>query len=63
MVNSQKCGRDPEEIEPAHFMYAVVSKRHGNCKKDYNAAAKMLLLTRPRVLEKWALPRRHVISK
>ncbi|MEM2815673.1 MAG: LLM class flavin-dependent oxidoreductase [Candidatus Bathyarchaeia archaeon] len=49
---AKKCGRDPEEIEPAHFMYAVVSKDMETAKKAIMLPAKMLLLTRPRILEK-----------
>ncbi|MEM2213266.1 MAG: LLM class flavin-dependent oxidoreductase [Candidatus Nezhaarchaeales archaeon] len=45
-------GRDPEAIDPAHFMYVVVSKNREEARKSILLPAKMLLLTRPRILEK-----------
>jgi phthiodiolone/phenolphthiodiolone dimycocerosates ketoreductase len=49
---AKQCQRDPSEIEPAHFMYSVVAKDAETAKKAIMLTGKMLLLTRPRILEK-----------
>ncbi|MEM1538951.1 MAG: LLM class flavin-dependent oxidoreductase [Candidatus Bathyarchaeia archaeon] len=49
---AKKFQRDPSEIEPAHFVYAVIAKDTDSAKKAILLPAKMLLLTRPRILEK-----------
>ncbi|MFB0523883.1 MAG: LLM class flavin-dependent oxidoreductase [Candidatus Bathyarchaeia archaeon] len=45
-------GRNPSEIEPAHFMYIVVAKDAETARKTMMLSGKMLLLSRPRILEK-----------
>jgi len=45
-------GRDPYAIEPAHFMYVVVAKDAETAKKAMMLSGKMMLLSRPRILEK-----------
>jgi alkanesulfonate monooxygenase SsuD/methylene tetrahydromethanopterin reductase-like flavin-dependent oxidoreductase (luciferase family) len=49
---AKKYQRNPLEIEPAHFMYSVVAKDAETAKKAMMLSGKMLLLTRPRILEK-----------
>lgn len=49
---AKELGRDPEAIDPAHFMYVVVAKTREEARKSILLPAKMLLLTRPRILEK-----------
>jgi len=49
---AKKYGRNPYEIEPAHFVYAVVARDAETAKKSIMLPAKMLLLTRPRILER-----------
>jgi len=44
--------RDPLEIEPAHFMYCVVAKDAETARKAMMLTGKMMLLSRPRILEK-----------
>jgi phthiodiolone/phenolphthiodiolone dimycocerosates ketoreductase len=45
-------GRDPSKIEPAHFMYVVVAKDAETARKTMMLTGKMMLLSRPRILEK-----------
>jgi len=45
-------GRDPLKMEPAHFMYTVVARDPETARKAMMISGKMLLLTRPRILEK-----------
>ncbi|MGD8506849.1 MAG: LLM class flavin-dependent oxidoreductase [Candidatus Bathyarchaeota archaeon] len=45
-------GRDPSKIEPAHFMYIVVAKDAETARKTMMLSGKMMLLSRPRILEK-----------
>ncbi|MDH5482242.1 MAG: LLM class flavin-dependent oxidoreductase [Candidatus Bathyarchaeota archaeon] len=49
---AKKYQRDPSEIEPAHFMYTVVAKDSETAKKSIMLTGKMMLLSRPRILEK-----------
>ncbi len=49
---AKKHGRDPSKIEPAHFMYVVVAKDAETAKKAMMLSGKMMLLSRPRILEK-----------
>ncbi|MGQ9506438.1 MAG: LLM class flavin-dependent oxidoreductase [Candidatus Bathycorpusculaceae bacterium] len=49
---AKKYERDPLEIEPAHFIYAVVAKDAETAKKAMLLTGKMMLLSRPRILEK-----------
>ncbi|MGD8565393.1 MAG: LLM class flavin-dependent oxidoreductase [Candidatus Bathyarchaeota archaeon] len=44
--------RDPSKIDPAHFMYIVVAKDAEIAKKSMMLTGKMMLLSRPRILEK-----------
>ncbi len=44
--------RDPSEIEPAHFMYGVIAKDAETARKGMMLTGKMMLLSRPRILEK-----------
>lgn len=50
--NAKKYGRDPSEIEPAHFMYVVVAEDAETARKRMMLTGKMMLLSRPRILEK-----------
>lgn len=50
--NAKKFQRDPSEIEPAHFMYVVVAKDTETARKNMMLTGKMMLLSRPRILEK-----------
>ena len=45
-------GREPSKIEPADFMYIVVAKDAETARKAMMLSGKMMLLTRPRILEK-----------
>jgi len=49
---AKKHQRDPSSIEPAHFTYAVVSKDVETARKAMMLTGKMMLLSRPRILEK-----------
>jgi len=49
---AKKYQRDPSEIEPAHFMYVVVAKDVETAREAMMLTGKMMLLTRPRILEK-----------
>jgi len=49
---AKKFGRDPSCIEPAHFMYVVVSEDADAARKAMMLTGKMMLLSRPRILEK-----------
>jgi len=49
---AEKYSRDPAKIEPAHFMYAVVAKDTETARKAMMLTGKMMLLSRPRILEK-----------
>ena len=44
--------RDPLKIDPAHFMYIVLAKDAETAKKRIMLTGKMMLLSRPRILEK-----------
>ena len=44
-------GRDPAEIEPAHFTYVAMAKNRDEALRGVMAQAKMLLLSRPKILE------------
>jgi len=45
-------GRDPEAIEPAHFTYVAIGKDKEATRKAVLLQAKMLLLSRPKIIEK-----------
>jgi len=49
---AKKFGRDPSCIEPAHFMYVVVAEDADAARKAMMLTGKMMLLSRPRILEK-----------
>ena len=49
---AKKNGRDPLCIDPAHFMYVVVSEDPEAARKAMMLTGKMMLLSRPRILEK-----------
>jgi len=49
---AKELGRNPEAVDPAHFMYVVISKSREEARKALLLPAKMLLLARPRILEK-----------
>ncbi len=49
---AKKAGRDPLSVEPAHFMYVVVAENAEAARKAMMLTGKMMLLTRPRILEK-----------
>ncbi|MEM2975229.1 MAG: LLM class flavin-dependent oxidoreductase [Candidatus Bathyarchaeia archaeon] len=49
---AKKFQRDPSKIEPAHFMYGVVAKDSETARKAMLLTGKMMLLSRPRILEK-----------
>ncbi len=44
-------GRGPAEIEPAHFTYVAMAQNREEALKGVMAQAKMLLLSRPKILE------------
>jgi len=50
--SAKKHQREPSEIEPAHFMYVVVAKDAETARKAMMLTGKMMLLSRPRILEK-----------
>jgi alkanesulfonate monooxygenase SsuD/methylene tetrahydromethanopterin reductase-like flavin-dependent oxidoreductase (luciferase family) len=49
---AKKFGRDPEAIEPAHFTYVAIGKDRDATRKAVLPQAKMLLLSRPKIIEK-----------
>lgn len=49
---AKQYGRDPEAIEPAHFTYVAVGKDPEATRKAVLPQAKMLLLSRPKIVEK-----------
>jgi len=49
---AKKYGRAPSSIEPAHFMYVVVAKDAETARKSIMLTGKMMLMSRPRILEK-----------
>lgn len=49
---AKKYGRDPLSIDPAHFMYVVVSEEAEAARKAMMLTGKMMMLSRPRILEK-----------
>jgi phthiodiolone/phenolphthiodiolone dimycocerosates ketoreductase len=52
VMNSAKDnGRDPEKIDMAHFMYGVIAKDKDTAREKAMLPAKLLLLTRPRIIE------------
>ena len=51
-ATAKKYERDPSSIEPAHFMYVVVAKDAETARKAMMLTGKMMLLSRPRILEK-----------
>ncbi len=48
---AKKYGRDPSAIEPAHFTYVAIGKDRDTTRKAVLPQAKMLLLTRPKIIE------------
>lgn len=50
--NAKEFQRDPLEIDPAHFTYVVVDKDADTARKNMMLTGKMMLLSRPRILEK-----------
>jgi phthiodiolone/phenolphthiodiolone dimycocerosates ketoreductase len=48
---ARRAGRDPDEVEPAHFMYGVIAREREEARRSVMLPAKLLLLTRPRILE------------
>ncbi len=53
---ARRCGRDPLAIEPGHFMYGAVAKDEEAARKMMMLTGKMMLLSRPRILEKIGHP-------
>jgi alkanesulfonate monooxygenase SsuD/methylene tetrahydromethanopterin reductase-like flavin-dependent oxidoreductase (luciferase family) len=49
---TNKFGRDSEAIEPAHFTYVALGKDKESTRKAVLPQAKMLLLSRPKIIEK-----------
>jgi len=49
---AKKFGRNPEGIEPAHFTYVAIGKDRDATRKAVLPQAKMLLLSRPKIIEK-----------
>jgi phthiodiolone/phenolphthiodiolone dimycocerosates ketoreductase len=49
---AKKYHREPSSVEPAHFMYVVIAKDTEAARKSIMLTAKMMLLSRPRILEK-----------
>jgi len=45
-------GRDPDAIEPAHFTYVAIGKDRDTTRRAVLPQAKMLLLSRPKIIEK-----------
>ena len=50
--NAKTFQRDPSSIEPAHFMYVVVADDVETARKAIMPTGKMMLLSRPRIMEK-----------
>ena len=50
--NAKMFQRDPSSIEPAHFMYVVVADDVETARKAIMPTGKMMLLSRPRIMEK-----------
>ena len=48
---AEEQGRDPTSIEPAHFTYVALAKNKDEALKGVMTQAKMLLLSRPKILE------------
>ncbi|WP_290901442.1 LLM class flavin-dependent oxidoreductase [Ferroglobus sp.] len=51
MNAAKEVGKDPEKIDMAHFMYGVIAKTKDEARERVMLPAKLLLLTRPRILE------------
>jgi alkanesulfonate monooxygenase SsuD/methylene tetrahydromethanopterin reductase-like flavin-dependent oxidoreductase (luciferase family) len=51
--HAKECGRSPEDIEPALFMYTLVAKNYDEALERFELPAKMLLSFFPRVLEEF----------
>jgi alkanesulfonate monooxygenase SsuD/methylene tetrahydromethanopterin reductase-like flavin-dependent oxidoreductase (luciferase family) len=49
---AKKFGRNPDLIEPAHFTYVAIGKDKDAARKAVLPQAKMLLLSRPKIIEK-----------
>ncbi len=49
---AKKYERDPDAIEPAHFTYVAIGKDRDATRKAVLLQAKMLLLSRPKIIEK-----------
>jgi phthiodiolone/phenolphthiodiolone dimycocerosates ketoreductase len=49
---AKKFGRNPDLIEPAHFTYVAIGKDRDAARKAVLPQAKMLLLSRPKIIEK-----------
>jgi len=49
---AKQYGRSPEAIEPAHFTYVAIGEDKEATRKAVLPQAKMLLLSRPRIIEK-----------
>ena len=50
-VMAEQNGRDPTAIEPAHFTYVALARNRDEALKGVMTQAKMLLLSRPKILE------------
>ena len=48
---ADQAGRNPAEIEPAHFTYVALARTKDEALKGVMGQAKMLLLSRPKILE------------
>jgi len=51
MNAAKEAGRDPEKLDMAHFMYGVLAKDRDEAREKAMLPAKLLLLTRPRIIE------------
>jgi alkanesulfonate monooxygenase SsuD/methylene tetrahydromethanopterin reductase-like flavin-dependent oxidoreductase (luciferase family) len=51
MKAAREAGRDAEKIDMAHFMYGVLAKDRDEAREKAMLPAKLLLLTRPRIIE------------
>ncbi len=51
MNAAKEAGRDAEKLDMAHFMYGVIANSRDEARERVMLPAKMLLLTRPRILE------------
>lgn len=49
---AREFGREPDAIEPAHFTYVAIGKDREAARKGVLLQAKMLLLSRPKIIEK-----------